>query len=220
MVVVGTSVPLDVSGPLHPFASGFRVELLELGYRWTAVRERMRLMAELSSWIAACGLEPVDLTASLVEGFSEAARARHPGKRWCSPASERALLAYLRGVGLVAPPEETVGVDPVARLIVQFVEYLVRERGLRAGSASVYEYKRTARLFLAGRIGPDGGGLDRGGAGCREVERRFAAEDASRRACCAAVGELRSMHGRRPSGFRDPRGSVPARVTGGRSSEA
>ncbi len=159
--MVGTSVPLDVSGPLHPFASGFRVELLELGYRWTAVRERMRLMAELSSWIAACGLEPVDLTASLVEGFSEAARARHPGKRWCSPASERALLAYLRGVGLVAPPEETVGVDPVARLIVQFVEYLVRERGLRAGSASVYEYKRTARLFLAGRIGPDGGGLDR-----------------------------------------------------------
>ena len=97
--MVGTSVLLDVSGPLHPFASGFRVELLELGYGWTAVRERMRLMAELSSWIAACGLEPVDLTASLVEGFSEAARARHPGKRWCSPASERRCSHTCAGWG-------------------------------------------------------------------------------------------------------------------------
>src|SRR5437588_10060382 len=98
-MMVGTSVPLDVSGPLRPYASGFGIGLLELGYRWAAVRERMRLMAELSAWSAARGLEPADLTASLVEGFGEAARARNPGKRWCCPASERALLAYLREVG-------------------------------------------------------------------------------------------------------------------------
>jgi integrase/recombinase XerD len=159
--MVGTSLPFEVSGPLRPFAPGFGVELQELGYEWTSVRERMRLMAELSAWSAARGLESEDLTASLVGEFMETARARDPGKRWCSPASERRLLGYLRGLGLIGPPEARVVIDPIDRLIVKFVEYLVRERGLAVGSTSVYEYKRTARVFLAGRVDPDGGGLDR-----------------------------------------------------------
>ena len=38
---------------------------------------------------------------------------------------------------------------------------LARERGLTVGSTTVYEYERTARLFLSGRIDSDGGGVDR-----------------------------------------------------------
>ena len=70
-------------------------------------------------------------------------------------------MAYLRDVGLVPEPEPTVVSDPVELLVGRFVEYLVRERGLRDGSHTVWEYRRTARLFLTGRLEPDGGGLDR-----------------------------------------------------------
>jgi integrase/recombinase XerD len=37
----------------------------------------------------------------------------------------------------------------------------VRERGLTAGTSTVYEYERTARRFLFGRVDRDGGGLER-----------------------------------------------------------
>lgn len=162
---MGKSLPSRVGGPLYPFASGLLVELLERGYEWTAVHARMRLMAELSAWIAACGVEPEELTASLVEGFLEAARVSERGKQWCSPTSERQLVDYLCRVGLMGVAEVPVVTDPVERLVVEFVEYLVRERGLADGSGSVWEYRRTARLFLAGRVDSEGGGLERLTAG-------------------------------------------------------
>lgn len=162
---MGRASVARVCGPLRPFASGFLAELLEQGYGWTAVAARLRLMAELSSWLTVRGLEPTELTPSLVEEFLAAARASERAKRWCSPTSERQLLAYLRGLGLVAPPPASVVSDPVERLVAEFVEYLVRERGLAVGTRAVYEYERTARRFLSGRVDPDGGGLDRLTAG-------------------------------------------------------
>jgi integrase/recombinase XerD len=89
-----------------------------------------------------------------------AARARESGKPWCSPTSERQLLVYLRGLGLVPEADAAAVSDPLDRLVADFVAYLVRERGLAVGSHSVYEYERTARLFLSGRIDPNGVGLE------------------------------------------------------------
>jgi integrase/recombinase XerD len=162
---MGRPTGAHVRGPLQPFARGFLFELVELGYEWTARTARLRLMAELSSWISARGIQPKELTPSLVSEFLEPLRAQGPRKEWCSPTSERQLLAYLRGLGLVAEPEVRVLSDPLDVLVGEFVEYLVRERGLMVGSTSVYEYERVARLFLSGRIDPDGGGLDRLTAG-------------------------------------------------------
>jgi integrase/recombinase XerD len=150
-----------VSGPLAPFASGFLVELLGRGYSWAPVGVRLRLMAELSCWLAARGLEPGELTPSLVEEFLVSARASGPGQPWCSPTSARQLLGYLRGVGLVPAVAAPVVSDPAERLVARFVEYLLRERGLVAGTSTVYEYERTARLFLLGRVDSDGGDLQR-----------------------------------------------------------
>jgi integrase/recombinase XerD len=154
-----------VSGPLRALARGFLVELLERGYAWTAVAARLRLMAELSCWLAARGVGPRELTPSLVEEFLESARACERGKPWCSPTSERQLLAYLRGVGVAVPPPVLPASDPAERLVGEFVEYLVRERGLAVGTTTVYEYERIARLFLSGRLDRDGGGLERLAAG-------------------------------------------------------
>src|SRR5205085_1713024 len=83
--------------------------------------------------------------------------------------------------------------DPVELLVAEFVEYLVRERGLRDGSQTVWEYRRTARLFLTGRLAPDAGGLD--GVTAADVTGFVLAEcrGRSRRMSVALVSTLRGL---------------------------
>jgi len=157
--MMGRPVGAHVRGPLQPFARGFLLWLIELGYEWSAQTVRLRLLAELSSWMAARDIEPGELTQSLVAEFVDGIRVSCRA-RWCSPTSERQLLAYLRRLGLVAALEAPVLGDAVDVLVAEFVEYLVRERGLRADSKTVCGYARTARLFLSGRVDSGGGGLE------------------------------------------------------------
>jgi integrase/recombinase XerD len=159
--LMGRPTGAHVCGPLQPLVRGFLFELIELGYSWTAQRSRLRLMAELSSWMAARGVGPEDLAQSMIEEFLGEARSSYPGAQWCSPTSERQVLAHLRGLGLVAAAEAPVLTDPMDLLVAEFVEYLVRERGLVAGSSTVHGYEQTARLFLAARVDPGRSGLER-----------------------------------------------------------
>jgi site-specific recombinase XerD len=158
---MGKPTGAHVVGPLQPLARGFLVELIELGYSWTTQTQRLRLMAVLSAWMAVEGIELSGLTAELIGEFLAPARARGPEREWFSPVSERQLVDYLRHIGLVPGLEVTAVSDPVELLVGRFVEYLVRERGLTAGSVTVWEYRRTARMFLAGRLDRGGGGLER-----------------------------------------------------------
>jgi integrase/recombinase XerD len=155
--VMGGPTGAHVRGPLQPLVRGFLSELIELGYSWTAQGSRLRLMAELSSWMAARGMEPEGLTQWLLEEFLQSARVFHAGARWCSPSSQRQLLGHLRGLGLVAEPQAPAPTDRVDRLVTEFGEYLVRERGLTVGSGTVRDYRRVARQFLSGHIDPAGG---------------------------------------------------------------
>ena len=161
---MGRPTGAHVRGPLQSLVRGFLLELIERGYSWTAQRSRLRLMGELSFWMAAEGIAAGDLTQTLIERFLGEARCLSAGSRWCSPSSERELLAYLRELGLVPEPEAPALSDPVDRLLGEFVEYLVRERGLAVGSSTIRDYRRVARRFLSGRVDPDGG-VDRLGAG-------------------------------------------------------
>jgi hypothetical protein len=136
---MGKPTVARVFGPLQPLARGYLFELIELGYGWTAQTQRLRLVAELSAWMAARDLEPAELTASLMNEFLEPLRARGPRRGWFSPTSERQLLDYLRRLGLVPAPEVSVVIEPVELVIGEFVEYLVRERGLTDGSHTVWE---------------------------------------------------------------------------------
>jgi integrase/recombinase XerD len=162
---MGRPVGAHVFGPLQLLVRGFLFELIELGYGWTTQMHRLRLMAELSAWMSAEGIEPAQLTVSSIGEFLAPFRAHGPKREWFSLASERQLVDYLRRLGLVPEPVVPVVTDPVELLVVKFVEYLARERGLALDSNSVYEYKRAARLFLSGHLDPDGGGLERLTAG-------------------------------------------------------
>jgi integrase/recombinase XerD len=126
-----------VDGPLAPCALGYRVLLVERGYAPTAVEGQLRLLAQLSRWLVEQRIEEARLTPAAVERFVRSKRARQRG---LGP-----LLSYLRDVGVV--PWPAVVDTPVERLLAEYREYLVRERGLVAGSVELRD--RVARLFLA-----------------------------------------------------------------------
>jgi site-specific recombinase XerD len=132
-----------VEGVLATHAPGFRVWLAERGYRPSTVENQLWLMAHLSRWLDEQGVEPSAFAAEAAERFRRARRERYShltGARALEP-----LLGYLRGLGLVPQPGR---VDtPVERLLADYRDYLVRERGLVAGSVRLRE--RVARAFLA-----------------------------------------------------------------------
>ncbi|MCA1679488.1 MAG: site-specific integrase [Actinobacteria bacterium] len=138
-----------VQGPLAPYAAGFVVELVGRGYRPCSVRGQLELMAHLSRWLADQGLEPGELTPKTVERFLAVRREREVSLR--SWRALGPLVGYLRGLGAV--PELVASADtPAERLLSDYREYLLRERGLTAGSVAHWE--RVARLFLAERSEP------------------------------------------------------------------
>jgi site-specific recombinase XerD len=142
-----------VGRPLAFFAAGFREELVGRGYAVSSAATHLVLMAQLSGWLDAAGLDLADLTAQRVDDFLCANRAI--GHRFPRSADGLTpLLAYLRRVGGVPPvsaPVRTASED----LVERFGVYLVRERGLTAGT--IVGYRHAATLFLAAL---DDGGVD------------------------------------------------------------
>lgn len=95
---------------------------------------------------AGLGWEPADLTEDNADRFLAVRRERGVSLR--SWRAFGPLVAYLRGLGVI--PDRTVAADtPVERLLADYRGYLLRERGLTAGSVAHWE--RIARLLLAER---------------------------------------------------------------------
>jgi integrase/recombinase XerD len=138
-----------VQGPLAPYAAGFVVELVGRGYRPRSVRGQLELMVHLSRWLAEQGLGPGGLTQETAERFLAVRRESVVSLR--SWRALGPLVVYLRGLGVVPEPIVSTG-TPVERLLADYRGYLLRERGLTAGSVAHWE--RVARLFLAERSEP------------------------------------------------------------------
>jgi site-specific recombinase XerD len=138
-----------VVGPLAPFADGFRVDLVERGYALWSAQFQLLLVAHLSRWMEAEGLEVEQLTPPMVERFLAERRRRGYATR-LSPVGVRPLLGYLDRLGVLPPSEEVC--SPVDRLLEQFRRYLLEERALTVGSVGLYE--PVARVFLAERPEP------------------------------------------------------------------
>jgi integrase/recombinase XerD len=131
-----------VEGPLARYAPGFRVCLAERGYRPSTVEDQVWLMAHLSRWLAEQGLQPSAFTVDMVERFRRARRESHSHLTGTRGLDQ--LLGYLRGLGAVL---ELSALDSsVERVVAEYREYLVSERGLVEGSVVLRE--RVARLLL------------------------------------------------------------------------
>jgi integrase/recombinase XerD len=131
-----------VEGALAPYAPAFRVWLAERGYRPATVEDHVWLMAHLSRWLGEQGLEPAAFDGEAAACFQRSRRERY--SHLTGTRALRPLLGYLRGLGVV--PEPVIVDAPVECLLADYRVYLVRERGLVAGSVRLRE--RVARAFL------------------------------------------------------------------------
>ncbi len=150
-----TQVP--VSGPLAQFRSGFASELVRQGYKTNPAGVQMNLMAHLSRWLSAEGLDVHRLSDTEVERYLRARRAagwvNHCGSRAMQP-----MLAYLRGLGVAPTPPIPSPEGPVEVILERYRHYLTVDRGLAPATARGYLY--AVRPFLCGRILPDGHALN------------------------------------------------------------
>ena len=148
-----------VSGPLALYAAGLEAWLRSRSYSPSAVANRMCQLDQLSCWLERQGLGAVDLTEARAAEF--ATSRREAGLvTWTSPQSVALPLAYLREIGVMLTLPATVASSPLEELLADYGRYLRVER--RLSEHTVRDaYLPAARLFLAGREGPDGLGLAR-----------------------------------------------------------
>jgi site-specific recombinase XerD len=145
-----------VRGPLEAFVPGFSVELARLGYTPVSASLQLNLMAHLSGWLTAEGLDAAGLSDEAVERFMAGRRAdgftNHRTARSLAP-----LLGYLRSLGAAAP---SVGPPPdaVELLLDSYRVFLLSQRGL--ASSTVEVYVRSVRPFIATRQASGGLALD------------------------------------------------------------
>jgi len=156
---MGRPSRVRVTGPLAPYAAGFRQELARQGYRPHAASNQLQLMAHVSRWLASRGLGVEELTPARVEEFLAHRRAEGY-TLWLSAKAMAPVLGYLRGVGVVPTPAPAAPATEAEQLQEHYRAYLIEERGLASGT--VASYLHVARLFYAARA--TGGGelhLDR-----------------------------------------------------------
>ena len=172
-----------VTGPLGPYAEGFRAELAGQGYASSSAVNQLKLVAHLSRWMATEGLSARELSPAEVERYvaaRRAARYRHN----VSAQGLGPLLQYLRGLGAVAEPTPPGPATPAERLLDHYASYLVAERSLAPGT--VRYYLRFACLFCSS-VSKDGE-LDVGAITTGDVS-RFVVEQCGRR----SVGSARTL---------------------------
>jgi site-specific recombinase XerD len=148
-----------VSGPLAPYAAGFASWLASQAYSPSAAADRLCQFDQLSRWLEREGLGVGELTGEVGERFGAARRAA--GRvTWVSPESVTLPLGYLRELGIAPVPAPARAQGPLEQLLANYQRYLLVERGLSQHTV-LDAYGPVARLFLVGREGPDGLGLER-----------------------------------------------------------
>ena len=180
----------DVTGPLAEYADGFRSGLARLGYTPLTAAGQLRLMAHLSRWLDAGGLDAQALEMPVAERYFEVRRsAGYVNER--TVAALGPLLGYLRDLK-AAPAPETGPVTEAGQLLDRYAGYLAAERGLAPRTVALNV--RLARPFLQQRALDRDGRLDLEQLTAAEV-RAFVLEQARKqpRSARRIVTALRSL---------------------------
>lgn len=155
-----------ITGPLAAYGDGFREELAVRGYAESSAAAQLRLMAHLSRWLDAQGLDAGGLTPQRVEQFREARRRERSNLLGCRALGP--LVEYLRTQGAVAEVVEPARTW-ADRLLVNYRVHLVSERGLAA--STVDRYLRVARRFLLSSVADEGEKVDLQGLTAADLNR-------------------------------------------------
>ena len=155
---MGDPSRVRMSGPLEPFASGFAGELARQGFTANSASLQLGVVAHLSRWLIAEDLVVDVLDDGVVERFCRARRdAGYTA--FLTPRTLVHLLAYLRGLGVIAPAAASIVGGPVGELLEQYRAHLAVERGLV--DEVVAGYLHVIRPFVEHVLGPGGIGLER-----------------------------------------------------------
>jgi site-specific recombinase XerD len=139
-------------GPLAGHIDGFAAQLASTGYAHSTAKDKLRLLSDISRWLADQELGVDILDEHRLGAFLRQRRRERAERR--EAATCRQLLSYLRELGRIpdAPPE--LGSEgPVDRIERAYERFLVSERGLTP--ATVDNYLPTIRAFLTERFGAE-----------------------------------------------------------------
>ncbi len=123
---------VQVTGALEPFAGGFRVELVRVGYGPDSAAQRMQLMACLSRWMVEGEVPVAELTWERAQQFVEW-RCAMGYRHFRSPRGLVPLLAYLRSLGVAPLPVAPSADGPVDLLVERYHSGFAFLRGLSRG---------------------------------------------------------------------------------------
>ena len=128
----GQRSPTVVSGPLAGYATGFRQALIAQGYARRTIGDQMSMMAHLSRWLQAQGLDVKALqSAAEIDRFFAERRAGGHRTRVSSMALA-GLLGFLRDHEIIGPAAEPLA-GPVGRLLAEYRALPVRRARCRSG---------------------------------------------------------------------------------------
>ena len=142
-----------VSGPLAGEAPGLIEDLTGRGYGGKSTVEHVRRLARLSRWLERERLDPMAVDERLVGAMVAALHADGRG-RALTVRSFRVVVEVLRSRGVV-PPAVVTALTPVSRLLDDYRDFLLVERGLM--DSTVTGYLATAAWFLTEACGDDPG---------------------------------------------------------------
>jgi integrase/recombinase XerD len=135
---------VKVTGPLVRYVDGFVAALVGDGYRPASARSHVKLLAHVSRWLEAQGLDAISLTSTRVDEFLRA-RETEGYHLLLTGKGVAPLLSYLRASGAI-PGALVARHSANDDLMVSFREYLIEERGLARSTAR--DYARVARRFV------------------------------------------------------------------------
>lgn len=136
------------AGPLSAHIEGFATFLGRQGYALSTVQTKLQLLVALSGWLQRRKMQVTDLDDERLGLFLAYHRRR--GTRRGDERTGWQLLLYLRGLGCIPMPPESIDDTALGLIERDFARFLRSERGLKP--ATVENYLRTVRRFLVHRF--------------------------------------------------------------------
>jgi integrase len=138
---------VGITGPLAPFADGYRVKLRGRGYMPRSIIDELRHLARLGRWLEERQLGAADLGSERLSQFLGELPRRRDGGRVCSRQALTQVLEVLEEHGVESLEAKEAPAPASEMLLASFERFLLRERAVALPTAAAY-LARTRR-FLA-----------------------------------------------------------------------